>query len=222
MMCIFKRLFHVSPLRILAAVFLLFLSCTPTYIIVKLDKNQLAASRLAVLPFYNCTINFPGSVEKMFGKGGKDSLIVRFLQETIAARLVKTSGFHSVSVCDRPVGAVEEDSVKVNNGCIGILRPAGKFSCAGGVPDFVLFVYNVAVDSGTVEYKERDVVFSETNLEFSAEYVYMKAESKEIVSYGKIQKNYTSLFPAVNRKSFKKLAEKISDELLVEGHYSKN
>jgi hypothetical protein len=143
------------------------------------------------------------------------------LQETIAARLMKTSGFHSVSVCDRPAVSVEEDSVQVKNGFIGIWRPAGEFSCAGVIPDFVLFVYNVAVDSATVDYKDRDVVFSETNLELSAEYVYMKVESKGIVSCGKIHKNYTSLFPAVTRKSFEKLAEKISDELLAEGNYSK-
>ncbi|HUI93269.1 MAG TPA: hypothetical protein VLX68_13565 [Chitinivibrionales bacterium] len=202
------------------AVFFCTASCAPTYVVVKLDRTQLAACNLTIMPFFNSTINFPGSVEKILGKGRKDSLIVSFFEQAVAANLSKTSCFRSVKWCGRQAAAVVGDSVRVKNAYTGIWRPAGRLPCAEA-GDLVLFVYNAALDSATVEYKEQDVVFSQTTLNFSADYVYLKADSGRVVSFGKIQENYVGLVPAVERTSFEKLAEKISNVLLAGGNYSK-
>jgi hypothetical protein len=217
----FTRLSPAIIQQIPTIALLAVLSCTPTIVTLKIDKNQLAASSLAVLPFYSCTINFPGSVDKILGKGANDSEIISFFEQAIAANLAKNSCFRSVSLCDRPAPAVVVDSVLDKNKYIEIWRPDGQVSCSGNVPDYILFVFNVAIDSATAERRDRDVDFTMTSLEFSAEYVYVKTEQRKIVTYGTINENYSSLFPVVDKKSFEKLAQKISEELLAEDNYSR-
>jgi hypothetical protein len=128
--------------KIIAVVALLFAMCAPTYVVKKIDKKDLETLSVALLPFYNCTIYYQGSVEKLFGKGDKDSLIINYLQETIATKMVGASCFKSIELCEcQSTCNVEKESITEKDGVVEILKPIGEIKCR------ILFCLSVIVSS---------------------------------------------------------------------------
>ena len=207
---------------IIALILFGILGCAPTYMVNKIEKSNFNKLSVAVAPIISATIAFPGSVEKDFGKGNKDSLIIDYLQKSISKGLKEKSSFKSVELCQfRGQPTIEYESIKYKDEIIKTLKPlpdSGFVTCNN---DVVLMIYNVYIDTVTKENRYEDVEISTTSLDFYGEYVYWNTKLKAILSYGKIRKDYSSTNQSVHISNWNKLVDKIVEELLVEGNYSK-
>lgn len=208
--------------NVLCVIIVLVLSCTPTYLIYPLSKDELAQKTLMVAPFSNCSINYAGSVETEFGKGDQDSLIRQYLQTQIAKEMKKKSCFKEAMYSpDINTDAFVHDSQVVSGKKVRFMRPHDGFNADSMAGDVVLAVYNVSLRSMTTVNMVYFVPIINRDLNFKCSYVYWDIRKKTVLACGNINEVASNLGPVLTMHNWEELMESIVEELLINEAYAK-
>jgi hypothetical protein len=200
---------------VVLALLLTIVACSQPALFDKSNKIKLENLRCAVMPIVNARINIPDGIQREFGIGNRDTLLIAYMQKALTKKLQTKACFDSVFSCkfSRQPSFVY-DSVKNKSVTATIVRPNADSSLFACNNDVVLMVYNVYIDTVTLECVFQDVTVSTTTLQLNGEYVFWNTQRKGLLAYGTVKTDYSTAGQAIHVQNWDKLMSNLANKLL--------
>jgi hypothetical protein len=193
----------------------LFLFCSSSLINKNPENSYISSATLLLAPVATATIALPANNETVFGKGNKDTIILKHILDYISQGMRSKGIFKNVELCDSARSLTLLDGITSSPG-----NNTNKitFNCKA---DVALFLYNMYIDSTTKDNFYQDPRISMTSLNFSCDYLYWDINGSSILSTGKIAAGCSNLFPSISKKDWDALLDKVIKKLVSKQRFIK-